>query len=120
MSVDYSLLVLVKLGRMDVMTQKRTCAALNTWLRAPGITYEVGLMYISWVTGNTTVPAPINLMVAALSWFNAQYYSKQSSQNYAIAHLLGHVEERISSLTGQAVPKFKWGKEAKKPQNLMS
>jgi hypothetical protein len=77
-------------------------------------------MYISWVTGNTTVPAPVNLMVATLSWLNAQYYGKQSSQNFAIAHLLGHVEERISSVTGQAVPKFNWGHEAKKPQNLMS
>ena len=52
--VDYFMLMLVKLRYIDVITQKRVCASLNTWLRAPGITYEVGLMYISFVTGNTT------------------------------------------------------------------
>ena len=116
--VDYLMLVFVKIGRIETITQKRVCAALNTWVRAPGITYEVGLMYIAFITGNTTVPWPVNLMVAGLSWFNAQYYNKQSVANYAITHVIGHVEERISLLTGTGVPK--WGKEAKSPQNYMS
>ena len=62
--VDYFMLVLVKMGKVDVMTQKRVCADLNTWLRGPGITYEVGLMYIAFMTGNTTVPWPVVLMIA--------------------------------------------------------
>lgn len=116
--IDYFLLTLVKLGRLEVMTQKRFCAAINSWLRGPGITYEVGLMYIAWNTGNTTVPPAVICMVALLSWFNAQYYTKQSVANHAIAHVLGHVKERVSKVTGTNVPE--WGKEAKKPQNLMS
>ena len=116
--VDYFMLVLVKMGKVDVMIQKRVCADLNTWLRGPGITYEVGLMYIAFMTGNTTVPWPVVLMIATLSWFNAQYYCKQSVANFAITHVIGHVEEKISSVTGTAIPR--WGKEAKKPQNLVS
>ena len=116
--VDYCMLVLVKHGYVKVITQKRVCASLNTWVRAPGITYEVGLMYIGFMTGNTTVPWPVILMISVLSWFNAQYYCKQSVANYAITHVFGHVEEKISKVTGTPVPT--WGKEAKAPQNLMS
>ena len=120
--IDYFMLMLVKLGYIDVLIQKRICAGLNTWLRAPGITYEAGLMYVAFVTGNTTVPWPVNLMVASLSWFNAQYYCKQSVANYAITHVFGHVEEKISKITGTNVPIWdkRQMKDVKKPQNLMS
>ena len=120
--IDYFMLMLVKLGYINVLMQKRICAGLNTWLRAPGITYEAGLMYVAFVTGNTTVPWPVNLMVASLSWFNAQYYCKQSVANYAITHVFGHVEEKISKITGTNVPVWdkRQMKDVKKPQNLMS
>ena len=75
-------------------------------------------MWMAWVYGRSTVPPGVILLVAALSWFNAQYYNKQSVANYAIAHVFGHVEERISVTTGLKVPQ--WGPEAKKPQNTMS
>jgi len=136
--VDYLMLTLVKHKQIDVMLQKRMCAAINVWLRNPGITYEVAIMWMAWLYERSTVPPAVILLVASLSWFNAQYYNKQAVANYAIAHVFGrtapphrltrscsetahanrHVEERISVTTGLKVPE--WGPEAKKPQNTMS
>jgi len=116
--LDYVMLCMVKHRVMNVMLQKRICAALNTWLRAPCITYECAIMWIAFIYGKSTVPSAACLIVAVLSWFNAQYYCKMSVTNYAITHVLGHVEERISVTTGMSVPA--WGKEAKKPQSTMS
>ena len=39
--IDYLMLTLVKHGVIDVMVQKRTCASLNVWLRAPGVSSRI-------------------------------------------------------------------------------
>ena len=80
--------------------------------------YACAIMWMSWLYSKTTVPAFALFLTSGLSWFNAQYYTKQSVANFAICHTFGHVEERISMTTGMPVPE--WGKEAKKPQNTMS
>ena len=115
---DYLLLTLVRHGMLQSMVQKRVAASINIWLRGPGITYACAIMWMSWLYSKTTVPAFALFLTSGLSWFNAQYYTKQSVANFAICHTFGHVEERISMTTGMPVPE--WGKEAKKPQNTMS
>jgi hypothetical protein len=116
--IDYFNLVLIKHGMMNIRQQKRICADLNIWMRGPFIVIETWLMYQAWLYGKTTVPGIPLCIVAVLSVFNAQYYTKQAVANHAISHAIGHVEQRISVTTGMSVPK--WGKEMKEPQNTMS
>jgi len=116
--VDYFNLCLCKHGYMRLITQKRICAALNIWLRAPALLVNGFIMYCSWLYGTGSVPTVRLFIVLSLSVFNGQYYAKQSVANHAITHVFGHVKERISVTTGTKVPD--WGKEAKEPQHTMS
>jgi hypothetical protein len=73
---------------------------------------------VAWSQERTTVPTFALALVGVLSVFNGQYYTKQSVANYAITHVIGYAEERLSVTTGMKVPT--WGKEAKTPQSTMS
>ena len=117
--IDYFNLVLTKTKRMKVIRQKRICAALNCWVRGPGLIIFSFVLYQGLIYGTTPyVPKLAIAIIALLNTFNGMYYLKQSVANYAITHALGYVSERISLTTGMRVPI--WGKEAKEPQNTMS
>jgi len=121
--LDYLNLVLVRHGRLDGLTQKRYCAAINIWLRGPSLVISFFIMYQACLYGRCTMPYFVAATVAILAGFNGQYYTKQAVANFAISHSLGHVHERISVTTGMAVPDWKkivGSKVVKEPQSTIS
>jgi len=126
--IDYFNLVLVKLGKLDLLTQKRTGAAINIWIRGPFLVTSGFIIYLNYVyhghdEGIGYPPWFVAALMAFLCVFNAQYYTKQSVANHAISHVLGHVKTRISVTTG--LPTTDWKKivgspRTKEPQNSMS
>jgi hypothetical protein len=119
-----SQLVLVKHGKLDLLLQKRICAAINIWIRGPSLVLASFILFLNYRYGTGTEIAMLPLLIVMiLTAWNGQYYTKQSVANYAITHCIGHVKERISVTTGTAVPD--WRKMAssprcKQPQNTMS
>ena len=126
--IDYFSLVLVKLGKLDGLTQKRNCAALNIWLRGPFLVTSGFIIYLNYRyhgqdEGAIAIPGIVSAMIAFLCVFNAQYYTKQSVANHTISHVLGHVKTRFSVITG--LPTADWNRcisspKTKEPQNNMS
>lgn len=80
--IDYVMLVLVKTGRMDPLTEKRVNARINTWLRGPAMVYYATLAYIAWLYGRTTLPTVALAVAAGLHFHNGQYYCAEAVQNY--------------------------------------
>ena len=126
--IDYFSLVLVKLGKLDGMTQKRNCAAINIWMRGPFLTISGFVIYLNYVyhgneTGTGYPPVLVSACIAFLCYFNGQYYTKQSVANHAISHVLGHVKTRISIMTGYETTDWTdlvGNKKIKEPQNTIS
>lgn len=86
--IDYFNLVLVKHGLLDLLTQKRYCAAINIWIRGPNLVVAVFIIWLSYRYKHDAleVPVPAAFLVGILAAFNGQYYTKQSVSNHAIAH----------------------------------
>jgi hypothetical protein len=130
--IDYFSLVLVKLGKLDGLTQKRNCAAINVWVRGPCLVLSGFIIYLNYryhghEEGTGYPPMLVSALIAFLCVFNAQYYTKQSVANHAISHVLGHVKTRFSIITGR--PTADWDKliskndkksTLKEPQNTVS
>jgi hypothetical protein len=126
--IDYFNLVLVKFGKLDGLTQKRHGAAINVWIRGPFLVTSGFIIYLNYCyhgqdEGIGYPPMFVSAFIAFLCVFNAQYYTKQSVANHAIAHVLGHVKTRISVITGNETTDWKSimsSPRAKEPQNSMS
>jgi hypothetical protein len=102
-AIDYLLLVLVKYGKIEPITQKRVCAALNVYVRGPFIIISAHTIYLAILYGNLTVPywACISILVIAL--FNSLYYTKQSVANWAVSSVIASFVD----MTGVDMPKWK-------------
>mmetsp|Transcript_28721 Transcript_28721/g.73677 ORF Transcript_28721/g.73677 Transcript_28721/m.73677 type:complete len:294 (+) Transcript_28721:142-1023(+) len=108
--LDYLLLGLVKLGRVDHMLEKRVNANLNTWLRCPGILISGTLLYQALILGQHIVPLWAVCLQLVLPAYNALYFNKQAVANYSVHYMLNllgqdelirkHIEERTSWSTG--------------------
>lgn len=101
------------------MVEKRLNAALNTWVRMPGIVAATVLCYQALLLGHYHPLLPtwaifVNLILPP---FNALYFGKQATANYAVhymLHLLGQdalirdrIEMRVSKTTGSEVMAWK-------------
>jgi len=77
--VDYGMLVLVKTGRIERITQKRLCSFINTWCRVPG---HVGVATIFGVCAAHGTTHGVHLacvaVVAGLTMLNGLYYGEQA------------------------------------------
>jgi hypothetical protein len=126
--IDYFNLVLVKLKRLDILTQKRYCANINIWMRGPFLVISAFIIYLNYCyhgrdEGNGYPPMIVAALIGFLCVFNGQYYTKQSVANHAIAHVLGHVKTRISVITGLQTTDWKSlvsSPKTKEPQSSMS
>jgi hypothetical protein len=83
--VDYVLLVLVKQGVIDRMTEKRWCVNINVWLRGPSMSIYFFLAWQAWWTGTVVLPTVFLIVVAALHFYNGQYYCQQAVESHAVA-----------------------------------
>ncbi len=76
--IDYLLLILVKIGKIKSIEEKRINTYLNNYIRAPGILILIGFI----------VPA-LEISIASSfcifsSFFNAVYYAREVGVNYGI------------------------------------
>jgi len=126
--IDYFNLVLVKLGKMQPLTQKRYCANINIWMRGPCLVISAFIIYLNYCyhgqdEGQNYPPMIVAVFIGFLCVFNGQYYTKQSVANHAISHVLGHVKTRISVMTGQQTTDWSSivkSPRTKEPQSSMS
>jgi hypothetical protein len=140
--LDYCMLGLQKVGMLNAMTEKRVNANLNTWLRTPGILTSTVLLYQALKLGRYQVcrggstgdsrnsrppypPSPGTLQVplwaALLQLFlppyNALYFGKQATANYAVHYMLNllgqdelvksRIQQRTSCTTGTEIMAWK-------------
>ena len=70
------------------MPEKHINANLNIWCRQPGILVATILMYQAWLLGNYGAPHWAMLLNLILPPYNAQYYAKQATANYAVHYML--------------------------------
>jgi len=115
--IDYLLLGLTKVGRIDHLVEKRVNAALNTWLRAPGILVATVLLYQALLLGQHIVPLWAAYLQLLLPAYNALYFNKQAVANYAVHYMLNllgqdelikkHIDQRTSVSTGTSVMSWK-------------
>ena len=87
--LNYAALVLNKEGIISNLAQKGFDAAINTWMRAPGLTVFAFLQWQVWLaSARPTRGWPQWLItlataaVAGLHVFNGNYYAEQSIGNY--------------------------------------
>jgi len=115
---DYLMLGLLKIGWLkNSMLEKRASANLNTWLRAPGILVATVLLYQALVTGLYRVPFWAALLQLMLPPYNALYFGKQATANYAVHYMLAllgqdelirqHIQQRTSVTTGTRIMAWK-------------
>jgi len=81
--LDYTLLVAVKHGYLDTLTEKTWNTRLNVWVRSPGLLFSAIILYgiacdpqnraqySSWLTSYFSV------IVAVLTYVNGLYYMQQ-------------------------------------------
>eukprot|EP01062_Namystynia_karyoxenos_P016293 TRINITY_DN15940_c0_g5_i1.p1 TRINITY_DN15940_c0_g5~~TRINITY_DN15940_c0_g5_i1.p1 ORF type:complete len:308 (+),score=81.78 TRINITY_DN15940_c0_g5_i1:78-926(+) len=75
--IDYFLLAMVKVGKMDPLTEKKLNVNLNMWIRSPGLVLTVVLNYVSYLyTDHDIPPYPIIIGMAVIL-FNGQYYAER-------------------------------------------
>lgn len=84
-AIDYFLLGLVKIERINRLTEKRINNALNLWLRGPGLTLVFAFALAAYRTGNHAVNATVMLILLGISIGNGQYYLGRVSASYAIS-----------------------------------
>ena len=84
-AVDYALLVLVKYGRVHPLTEKRINAALNVWLRSPGLVV-CAFVCVSQgiISDDANEVRAARLISAALYVWNAQYFMQRVVGNLAV------------------------------------
>ena len=115
--IDYCMLGLQKVGLLRGMTEKRVNANLNTWLRTPGILTSTVLLYQALKLGRHQVPLWAALLQLFLPPYNALYFGKQATANYAVHYMLdllgqdelikSRIEQRTSCTTGTEVMAWK-------------
>ena len=87
--LNYAALVLNKEGAITNLDQKRFDAAINTWMRSPGLTIFAFMQWQIWLEGvrpsRGWPQALISLAtagVAGLHFYNGCYYAEQSVGNF--------------------------------------
>lgn len=83
--LDYVMLVLVKQGVMDALTEKRVNATINAWCRMPSMIIYGFVMYQAWLYGRYDEGMGLlcPFIAGALHVHNGVYYGQQAIGNYA-------------------------------------
>jgi len=123
--IDYLLLGLQKVGKLDHMVEKRVNANLNAWVRSPGILVATCLCYQGLLLGHCGASLPSGLrppmwamlLQLFLPPYNALYFSKQASANYAVHYMMKllnqdvlikeRIAQRTSVTTGTEIMSWK-------------
>lgn len=115
--IDYFMLGLIRVGRLSALVEKRVNANMNTWIRAPGILSTTTLVYVHYIAGNHSLPFWCILLQLILPGYNALYFGKQATANYAVHYMLNllgqdelikaHIEQRTSVTTGTEIMAWK-------------
>lgn len=84
--IDYVLLFLVRNGWLQKETEKNINAWMNTWIRSPGCISHATLtiLLISTNYESYTVAWFGGMLVAALTYWNGQYFMRQVVENNAL------------------------------------
>lgn len=118
--IDYFMLGLNKVGMLDHLVEKRVNANLNIWCRCPGILSSTVLAYIhvlQYDKPKTELEFICLLAQLILPGYNALYFCKQATSNYAVHYMLNmlgqdeliaeRIEQRKSVTTGTEVMSWK-------------
>jgi hypothetical protein len=85
--ISYLLLGLLKLGKIDAMSEKRITANLNTWVRVPGMLISSFIIYQAMLYQRHTLPLWPAVLHVVLPVYNALYYCKQAVANYSVHYM---------------------------------
>lgn len=84
--IDYFLLTLVKLNKINKLVEKKINVHINNWIRGPGCVIGATFIYVSKITLQKSDKQYFNNFIASIMIFliflNGQYYSKQMIENY--------------------------------------
>jgi len=84
-AVDYTILSLVKVGRMVKKRQKQIASSLNAYIRMPGGVFCAGLLFKDGVNIYSTNIAGIELILLSIMIYgNSCFYGKQAMENYGM------------------------------------
>eukprot|EP00050_Salpingoeca_kvevrii_P012401 m.22339 g.22339 ORF g.22339 m.22339 type:complete len:255 (-) comp3994_c0_seq1:97-861(-) len=96
--MDYVLLVLVREGYMEKLTEKKWNSVINTWLRGPSMAMYA---FVAWQTyiyvDPPQFPLFILFIVGMLHFVNGQYYAEQAIGNFHRWSALDEVEAKSKS-----------------------
>ena len=91
--LDYLMLAAVKHGYIRKIDEKRWNRMLNIWCRSPGCIATSCLLWMNWMSGNTShIPFLVKIIVMFLAFFNGKYYEKR-----VIVSWVNHEKEYLSN-----------------------
>ena len=80
--ITYIMLVLVKMGKMQYLTEKAISASINTWMRTPGLTWFSTVILACLMHGALHVPTWAACLCIGLAFLNGVYYGEQALSNF--------------------------------------
>lgn len=84
-AVDYTVLSLVKAGRMVKKRQKQIASFLNAYIRMPGGVFCAGLLFKDGLKIYSTNIAGLELLLLSIMVYgNSCFYGKQAMENYGM------------------------------------
>lgn len=84
-AVDYTVLSLVKAGRMVKKRQKQIASSLNAYIRMPGGVFCAGLLFKDGLKiFSTNINGLELILLAIMIYVNSCYYGKQAMENYGM------------------------------------
>jgi hypothetical protein len=82
--IDYALLFGVRNGWIERLTEKRVNKELNVWIRSPGCIAHATLTLLFLCGDSQGLSSPATLLIAALIFWNGQYFMQQIVSDYAL------------------------------------
>ena len=84
--IDYALLFGVRNGWIERLTEKRMNKELNVWIRSPGCIAHatLTLLFLCGDSHGQGPSGPATLLIAALIFWNGQYFMQQIVSDYAL------------------------------------
>jgi len=80
--IDYTVLALVKNGRVMRLTQKKIYSYINPYVRMPGGTFAASLILQDAFQSGGDVKHYTCLALATIVFTNSAYYGKQAIENH--------------------------------------
>lgn len=84
-AIDYMLLYLVKINKIDTITEKRVYTFLSAYIRAPGCTYTLAIGMngiLNYYKQNNYYKLTVLFVTIFLIFWNGQYYLMKSHESY--------------------------------------